>query len=283
MKNIKLLALLIINSFIIYSCSTDDKTVDELFDTVERGAILRTLNFTNTYNIFDPTSTTFNFNVSVEAQGGDPAEIRLYQSFIDNTDDGTDNSKAEVLVSSMPGSSLTTGANGFPQFDATLDLSQAVSASGLAGGEYFGGDQFLYRFELELTDGRVFSTDVGGTVSGGSFFSSPFQYLVTIKCVPVTPFAGDYELQLVDSYGDGWDGAFITVTIDGVSTDYTATGSGTNHTVTVPGGTTTLTFTYTPGAFEGEHTYKIIGPFGEVAAEDGPGPAPGEIILNICN
>lgn len=281
MKNIKNLVILLISGMAILSCSSDDKVIDFIFDNTERGAILRTLNSATTYNFFDPNDAFFQFEVSVEAQGGDVSEIRLFQSFKDNTEDATDNSKAEVLVTSAAGSSLTTSDNGFPAFSTTVQLSEALSLNGLSDGEYFGGDQFVYRFELELTDGRVYSDAVGGTVSGGSFFTSPFSYTVTIKCVPVIPFAGDYTLNLADSYGDGWDGAFITVTIDGVATDYTADGSGTIHVVNVPMGTTTLDFNYTSGSFEEEHSYKISYN-GLVAAEDGPAPGTGTIFLNIC-
>ena len=287
MKKIKNFIILIISGFAIISCSEDDKAISVLLDNVERGGILRTTNFNGTYNIFNLTDDVFKFELGLEEQdqsgGDDVLEVRLYQSFRDNTDDATDNSKPEALVSTTPKSAMGTSENGFPTLSATMLLSEALTVNGLSQDDVFGGDQFIYRLELELTDGRVFTNTVGGTVSGGSFFSSPFAYTVTVKCVPVDPFSGDYILNLLDSYGDGWDGAFITVTIDGVATDYTATGSGTTHTVTVPDGTTSLSFVYTSGAFEGEHTYVITGPFGVTAAEDGPGPSTGEIILNICN
>jgi len=290
MKNFKIIVILLISSIVTLSCSTDDKTLDNVLDNIERGAILRTTNSATTYNFFDTNDSFFKFEVGVEVQdvenGELASEIRMYQSFIDNTDDGTDNSKAEVLVSTVPASALGTSANGLPEFNTTILLSEALTLNGLSAGQYNGGDQFFYRFELELTDGRVFTNVVGGTVSGGSFFTSPFAYTVGIKCVPVIPFAGDYTLDLKDSYGDGWDGAFITVTIDGVSTDYDAgDGSGLVHIVTVPDGTASLVFEYTSGSFEGEHSYVITFTNGVdtvIAAEDGPGPDVGTIFLNIC-
>lgn len=288
MKKIKNFIILIISGFAMMSCSEDDKAITVLLDNVERGAVLRTLNSTNTYNVFNVSDDVFKFDLSAEVQdqmgGDDVSEIRLYQAFKDNTDDGTDNSKSEALVETFPASALTTSANGFPSFSTTLLLSDALTNNGLDISEVFGADQFLYRLELDLTDGRTFTNTVGGTVSGGSFFSSPFAYTVTVKCIPVVPFAGDYVIDFKDSYGDGWDGAKITVTIDGTATDYTITGgSAGSETITVPNGTTSLSFVYVSGSFEGEHSYVITGPFGEVAAEDGPSPQTGEIILNICN
>lgn len=288
MKKIKNIVLLLVGALTVLSCSTDDKSVDILFDTVANGAVLRTLNFNNTYNVFDVNDDTFKFELQLEEQdaqnGGLLSEVRLFQAFNDNTDDATDNSKAEALIRTFAASDFTTGPEGFPVLDFSMQLADALTGNGLTIDDVFGGDVFAYRLELELTDGRVFTNTAAGTVLSGSFFSSPFAYNVTVKCVPVTPFAGDYKLNLKDSFGDGWDGAFITVTIDGTATDYTFTSGGSaSFEFTVPDGTTTLEFSYTAGSFEEEHSYEIVGPFGEVAAADGPGPAPGAIILNICN
>jgi hypothetical protein len=270
------------------SCETDDKIIDEVFDNIQRGAILRTINFDNTYNFYDVDDETYKFNVEVEEQdmenGNLISEIRLYQSFVDNKDDDVDNNKDEVLVATFTQSDLSASENGLPLLNVSMKLSEALAVSGLSEGEYFGGDQFVYRYELALTNGLVFTNNnASGTVTGGSFYSSPFSYVVKIKCLPVTPFAGDYTILMYDSWGDGWDGAFITVVIDGVSTDYTTDGSESTHIVNVPEGTTQLEFSYTPGNFEEEHSYIIVDPFGGEAASDGPAPNPGPILLNICN
>ncbi|MEZ4922974.1 MAG: PKD domain-containing protein [Crocinitomicaceae bacterium] len=46
----------------------------------------------------------------------------------------------------------------------------------------------------------------------------------------------DYTLDLVDTYGDGWNGNTITVWINGVPTNYTATGTGSTFTISVSHG-----------------------------------------------
>lgn len=291
-KYINKFAVLLLVLFMMQSCSTDDKTVDGVLEGVTNGAVLRTISSTNTFNFFDPNDLRFVFDIALEEQdaqnGNLISEIRLYQSFTDNLDDGTDNSKPEVLILTETGAGLTVSDFDLPRLDFSSTLAEALAINGLNAGEFNGGDVFSFRFELELTDGRIFSNNnIGGTVSGGSFFSSPFIYNVGLKCIPVTPFAGAYTLDLVDEFGDGWDGAFITVTIDGVSTDYTAEGGGTTHVVTVPAGTTDLVFTYTAGSFESEHTYTIDydaldGSDPLEAAADGPSPTVGEIFLNIC-
>lgn len=272
-------------SLIIISCE-GNKTVDEVFDTIGRGAVFRSLEIeSSSFNAFDPSSV-FSITAEVEDhENGDLLDnVQVYVSFADNTDDGTDYSVAEQLFTTLQRSMFTTGPNGFPTVSFAVSLAEISNALGVAPENYTGGDNFTVRFELHLTDGRRFSSDnVGATVSGGSFFRSPFLYTVNVNCVPLNPVPGDYVIEFTDTYGDGWDGAFITVTIDGVSTDYTlASGSESSEMFTVPPGTQSLVIIYTPGAFEGEHIYSITAPGGAVAASDGPGPLPGEIILSIC-
>ena len=278
---------------IMQSCSTDDQTIDEVIEGVTNGAVLRTISATNTFNFFDPNDTRFVFDVALEeqdAQDGDLiSEIRLYQSFTaDTLDDGTDFSREEVLILTETPDNLTVSDFGLPRLDFSATLADAIANNGLSTGEYNGGDVFGFRFELELTTGAVFTdTNSGGTVTGGSFFSSPFLYNVEIQCIPIVPFAGEYILDLEDSEEDGWDGAFITVTIDGVSTNFTADGAGTVHVISVPMGTTDLMFTYTAGDSDDDNTYTIeFDPLDGTdpleAAADGPDPMTGEILLNIC-
>lgn len=274
----------------IFSCSEDEKISEFVQDNVERGAILRTISATNTYNFFDTTDTRFVFDLSVEAQGEEngaiPAELRVYQTFNDSSDQDSDFD--EILINTIDASGLPTSDNGFPQFTLpTLSLDDALDFSSLSTGEYEGGDSFTYRLELETTDGRTFTSgDLAGTVSGGSFFSSPFEYGVEIKCIPLTPFDGDYELKLSDSEEDGWNGAFITVTVDGIATNYTVENGDAEETfiVNVPSGTTELIFEYSAGDqnTEDENSFVITSPSGNEVAIGGPTPTEGAILLNIC-
>lgn len=306
MKNIKNLVILLISGMAILSCSSDDKIIDFIFDNTERGAILRTLNSTNTFNFYDPNDVRFTFDVSIEIQSDKsavPSELRLFLSFKDNTDDGVDNSKSEVLLNSFDAASLPTSDNGFPQYTLpTQTLTDALNIVGLSSGDYFGLDDFIYRFELETEDGRIFSDAVGGTVSGGSFFTSPFSYQVKIKCVPIIAIPGVYTIKMADSYGDGWQtddpsgGSGITLTLDDttvlefgmcspyVDSDYECTPGvvAAETTVEIPVGTVTAVWFF-PGDFYGEISFKIIAPNGDTAIEFGTGEASaGELFLNIC-
>ena len=286
MRKISTYIMLVVGLVTALSC-TEEKIVDDVQATVGRGLVLRTVaNLSTTYNLLDPSST---FGVTLEAQdeenGGLLSEVRVFAQFVDNTIENDNNeSSAETLVVTLPASAFSTGPFGFPRADLVVTLNEALTSTGTDFSTVDGGDAISFRLEALLTDGRVFTNNAAGTVANGSFFSSPFAYSAGINCIPVTPVTGDYQLDMTDTYGDGWDGAFITVNIDGTTTDYTiAAGSAASFTISVPAGTTELVFTYTPGNFEAEHLFVLLAPSGEVAAAGGPGPTPGEIVLNICS
>ena len=81
----------------------------------------------------------------------------------------------------------------------------------------------------------------------------------------------DYELILDDTFGDGWNGNTVTVTVNGVSTDYTlTTGSNTSYTIPVPSGVNvTVTFNAN-GAFVDECQYSVQDESGNVVFTQGP-------------
>lgn len=83
----------------------------------------------------------------------------------------------------------------------------------------------------------------------------------------------DVTLDMVDSYGDGWDGGYLTITIDGSSTNYAASGSGTSVNVPYCDGQV-LEIEYTSGSWEGENSYSISTPAGTLVS-DGPTPSTG--------
>ena len=86
---------------------------------------------------------------------------------------------------------------------------------------------------------------------------------MVVFCSPVSSnFIGDWTIVTVDAYGDGWNGGYITATVDGVATNYAAAGTGTTHVVSIPSGTTSLVWSYTPGAWEEENTFTMEDPAG---------------------
>ena len=272
--------------FLLLGCTEKDNTVDKVFQDTVYGAILRTTQTISTsYNAFDPSSL---FSIMLEEQdeemGNLLASVDVYISFEDNQEDAMDKSVSEVLLVNIPASDFTTGDNGLPVIQFERSLAEAASAVGISDSDYSGGDRFIYRMVLNLTDGRSYTnTDYGGTVSNSSFFRSPLIYYVGVNCTPITPIPGTYRIDLQDSYGDGWNGASIVVTIDGVAESYTLdSGSSGSFSISVPEDTEELSFVFNSGDWDGEVTFQIYAPNGEIASEQGPSPGVGEIPLSIC-
>ena len=88
--------------------------------------------------------------------------------------------------------------------------------SGFPSRQYESTDFFTIRLELVLTDGRTFSAaSAGDTVSGGSFFSSPFTYSAQFFCAlaDASAFNGNY-IVVTDAWADYGAGDVVPVQFD---------------------------------------------------------------------
>jgi len=99
--------------------------------------------------------------------------------------------------------------------------------------------------------------------------------------------AGDWVLDMQDSFGDGWNGASVTFEVDGVETDYvlddfSTDGATGTVTITVPVGSQTLRFFYNSGAFDEEVTFQITAPNGVEVGSFGTDPPIGELTIDAC-
>lgn len=126
----------------------------------------------------------------------------------------------------------------------------------------------------EITQYDVYVTGDCGATDGLSPAVGPANFM--------TPFINPpqncaYTLNLFDSFGDGWNGSVLTVTHNGVSTDYTfTTGNEAFFEFDVFEGLP-IVLTYSAGAFQNEVTYELVDPDGLVVFSDGPNPATGEV------
>ncbi len=172
--------------------------------------------------------------------------------------------------------SLTTVTN-FPS-DISIPYTEIASSLGITTDEIAGGDFIRFLGTATGTDGTVVTFDnFSPNVTGQPEQRQAFNFIVLIKCSPISDatVAGTWNIEMEDSFGDGWDGAFVTFEIDGVATNYTFTaGASASFVVEVPENTTSLVISYTSGAFEEEHTYTIQTPDGDVRGPFGPNPAP---------
>jgi hypothetical protein len=179
MKKVYKILIIIISSLFIVDCSTEDKSIDEVRDNTSKGAVLKTIEEESTFNFFDPSSS---WSITVEEQdvqkGGLFSKVNLYSEFTANV-----NNTPEKFIKSIPSSSFSSGPFGFPRGKVSVTLSEVLAVLNVAPGSYTTDDTFTMRLELELTDGRKFSSkNSGGTVVGGSFFNSPFIYSAPFFC-----------------------------------------------------------------------------------------------------
>jgi len=108
-------------------------------------------------------------------------------------------------------------------------------------------------------------------VNGGV---SPFTFSWTGATVDT---CCSYTLDLIDTFPDGWDGAFVTVLIDGVSIgDFTVALDQDIFDIPICNGQT-IELVYTAGNWETEHIYSLSDPQGNVLFSDGPSPATGSV------
>ncbi len=181
--------------------------------------------------------------------------------------------------------------NDITSFPASLDLTMTdiATALGLDASAIGFGDTFEFVGTATNSQGTVYTAErqrfdretlevTGGNNSADLIdelgYRNAFEFGFAIPCPPETgAIAGDWIFDMQDLYGDGWDNAFVTVDIDGTTTDYTvAAGSAATHIVNVPDGTTRLVISYTPGAYEEEHVYTVQKPDGTVLGPFGPNP-----------
>lgn len=227
MKNyIKHILFLLISVGLFQSCDDGDKTVDYVFDNITRGATLRTMNIINgTVNIFDVDNSVFEVELEYRdhEEGALLDSYDVYTSFRDNTDDGVDNSKPEVFLKTVTRDQMPVNPEfGFPRGVLQITATESLAALGLSPDQLNGGDQVVYRLVLKLTDGREFTNDASGQVTGGSFYSSPFAYNASVVCLFDEPdfFSGTYLLQQVagaGGFGVTFADQLVEIAADGIN------------------------------------------------------------------
>ena len=314
-KQINKIVLLLLSVIVISSCESEDTSIDQVFDGVEYGAVLRNLGIINqSFSLSDPSSF---FGITVEEQDEEYGAlldvVNVYTTYTDNNGNG--NSQPEALVKTYAAGDFTIGDKGLPVTDIIVTLGEASTAVGVPN--YGVGDNYKMRLELVLTDGRSFSSSSTSGSLQGSYFSSPFSWGVPILCQPVD---GDYLIDMQDSFGDGWqtdagnggsglkavltlaDGSELIEEV-GMCSPYGSDNIGTamdpamgictgpastsfygaTATVTIPAGTQLAVWQW-PGDTYGEISFQIYGPAGNLLLDTGgPGEGTGAGQLDVLN
>jgi hypothetical protein len=219
MKNLinKVSVLLIALS--LFACTEGNKVIDQVLnDTEIGGGALRTLSVASP--IIESGVATSKFSAVVEVQdvnqSKDTEKIDIYVTFKDNNLADGNNSKAEVLLKSIPATSFVQGSREFMNAAIDVTIAELKTKFSLTASQYTGGDVFTVRLAQVMKNGKVFtSTNAAGTVTGGAFFNSPFSYTVNVVC-PITDaslFNGNYRVT-VDDWQDYAIGATVPVVYD---------------------------------------------------------------------
>ena len=89
-------------------------------------------------------------------------------------------------------------------------------------------------------------------------------------------------LQMDDDFGDGWNGAQLTVTVNATSNNYTCVGDQTIQPILVTAGDV-ITLNYAPGTFENEVSYILYDDQGNIVFQAGPDPPVGPVWNGIAS
>lgn len=237
--------LIILMGLLFYSCSEEEEKLTlSVQDTVIRGAVLRTISVPSpTFDFNDPS---LEWVVELEEQDHEDgalfASIDLYASL---TSSATGETSEESFVKNIPAASFSIGPNGLPRGLVSTSLSEVLSELGLQSGDYTSSDAFNLRLVLNLTDGRSYTnTDAVGTVTGGSFFRTPYAYSAQFFCAldNASLFNGNYVV-VNDAWADYNPGE--TVPVEFVS-DFTFRLLSANNPFINNPGTSYMEFTIDP-------------------------------------
>lgn len=286
MKNLKVYIILALIGTFVVSCSEDEKLTTVIQAESERGAVLRTISNDPNAFIFDDETSVW--TITIEEQdiedGALLGSVDILVDYVDQTGNGVSASESQLM--NVPASSFAGDVNGLPRATISLAYGDVLSALGLPFDTSYASDAINIRLVLNLTDGRsITNTDVTGTVSGGSFFASPFNYRANIVCPPKAGTVGTWTVDMQDSFGDGWNGAQLDVTIDGETQSFLVPDPGFANTETfdITADNQTLSIIYRGGAFDGENTFQVTNPDAIEILNEGPSPATDTEFLDYCS
>jgi hypothetical protein len=240
-----LLGLFTISCIFLLSCQDDEKTAYNLHTEAENIVpYVRVLLENSTVDSSVLDTAVINGSVSAPS-----SNVSTWSARVRITGSITTEFVDVINISTFPSSfklSITEIATALNVELADIQPADVIEFSGVSKGAN----------DVELT-----YENLAGDLSGQPEQNQAYKFSVVVFCAPVaTNFVGDWTLNLIDLYGDGWDGAFILATVDGEETEYTVDGAGTIHTVTIPSGTTSLVWSYTSGSYEEEHEFTITDP-----------------------
>ena len=261
----KIISLLTI-ILVFQSCSDPDNTIYDVLDNYQKGAVLRTISTSGDYNFYDQSNSVF--TATIEAHDEENGALLSNVEIFISADSGE-----EVQLRTLDASEFVNGPTDLPRTTFSVSLSEVDSKI-----SYIGGSTVQIRLKLNLTNGRSFSTEAVTGSMTGSYFKSPYAYNKIILCNVTDGSAvpGIYTINMVDTYGDGWQDSVIKLTLDGTEYLYAmpspyGSGVALNATleaytgnndsgfgkITIPASASTMKWEWIEGRYPDETNYTI--------------------------
>lgn len=172
----KTILLLILATITLWSCSTDDSNA--LTDNLDNGVILSIADTTS--NVIFNDNLDGGVDINLEYRDSENGvlldKVDVFITFVDATGDVGDSTNAildEILLRTIDDTSFSNGVNDFPIHNLLITTQDFLDITNNTLDGIASGDDFITRFELTLTDGRVFSinntANNGGLINDFSF------------------------------------------------------------------------------------------------------------------
>jgi hypothetical protein len=265
MKNMKNISKIILGILAVVltmaSCEDKDKfPLSVHLDDANKAAYVRAVINQSLYLVEDIADATFEATIDVPVDN--VAQYDLSFTLLSGSGD----------YDTIPLNTIT-------EFPTSISYTYAELAGflGITTADIGGGDIFQFIGTCIDDQGRFWeNANYTGDITGQAAQRNGFSFTVLVDCAPITDVdtAGTWVADLQDTFGDGWDGAFLTFSIDGSTTAYTISadqGAAATYDIDVPAGVVLEIF-YTAGNFESEHTYQLYSPDGALYGDYGPAP-----------
>jgi hypothetical protein len=158
--------------------------------------------------------------------------------------------------------------------------------------KFYWQDKINVRWVFTTDDGRVF--EKWGVSVCTEFPGANCSVALGVVCASsIEKPQGTWTFDMVDVYGDGWQGGYIGVWVDGVEVQKINIPDSYNPasnpdiaalttTFTFPSDATSLEFRWNEDDYQEETQFKITSPQGNVVADYKSGPPAGKIKLDLC-
>jgi len=206
------------------------------------------------------TGETANFTLQGSMTIQSSGEINVNGDFI-NSGTYTDNGGITRLTG--------TGPNAINN-SVALDISNLIIDSKFGGS--ISGSMVTITEELQVNKSSLNTNDLitlRSDANGTARISE-----LTTNCF--------FQLDMMDSWGDGWNGGYITILEDGIPVGvYQGFGAMNTEIIPINNGST-LQLQYTDGTWDSENSYDFYDPFGSLLISDGPSPTNGIVFTTTA-